>query len=200
MRATIARFEQCDSTDQWPNPDKRGNTKYWINLDFNQGLVPETGGLGVSNDGTYRGQITCKSYQPKTGEIIDVDVVPNDKGTMLRFKRIQQQGVKMAPAAAPKAAYTNGHAPSPSIATQDKPDFMEMMARGEIALEIIADCLKRQFPGTTEAERMTEARATWAIFLIEWCRDNGCQMPSMMQAGLRNYAASDEADTDGVPF
>ena len=207
MLATIVKAEMKESTEQWPNPDAYGNRKYWMTLDFRpHGVVPDFGGLGANDDGTIRGQMGCKSYTPVPGAIIDVDVRPNDRRTVLNFKRLAPaQGVPMN--GQPKA---NGHAAptsngsrslTPVIPEADKATFLEFAARYTVALGVMKDAFAEHFKGLPENEVARLCRDAMGPFVVEWLREHGCQMPNLMDGGIRGYqSAGDEDSTSQVPF
>jgi hypothetical protein len=206
MLATIVKADLKESTEQWPNPDTRGNRKYWMTLDFRpHGVVPDFGGIGSNNDGTTRGQMGFKTYNPVPGAVIDVDVRPNERGTCLNFKRIQAQGVPMN-----GHAQTNGHAApvgvrsqpsSPTAPQMGRVTFLLFLARYGVGLGLMGEVYKEHFPGLTEAERAKLSRDAIGPFVVEWLKGEGCDMPDLMDGGMKAYQAEDgDAQTDSVPF
>jgi hypothetical protein len=65
----------------------------------------------------------------------------------------------------------------------------------------MGEVYKEHFPGLTEAERAKLSRDAIGPFVVEWLKGEGCDMPDLMDGGMKAYQAEDgDAQTDSVPF
>jgi hypothetical protein len=117
------------------------------------------------------------------------------------FKRKQAAGVPMN-----GSSNGNGHAPtsqhsSPVIPAADAATFIEFWARCEVALDLILDTLNRQFPAADVGQKLEASQKLLTTFVIEWKRETGCQMPSIVMGGMKAYDAPAEAGAgEEIPF
>ena len=173
-----------------------------------QGTTPE--GLPADayrEDGSIFGEISYKTKSPAVGQSGDIDCIVRQfpsGDAYVAFKRKQQ-----APGV-PMNGSTNGHAApatvrsqpsSPVIPEADKASYLEFVARYTVGLGLMVDAFREHFKGLTEGELARLARDAMGPFVVAWLREAGCQMPNLMDGGMRGYQAEDEdAQTDSVPF
>jgi hypothetical protein len=174
-----------------------------------QGQAPE--GLPADSyreDGSIFGEISYKTKSPAIGQQGDIDCIIRQfpsGDAYVAFKRKQQPGVPLNGNGA-----ANGHAApvgvrsqpsSPVVPRGDKATFLEFAARYGVGLGLMSEVMKEHFPGLTEADRARLSRDAMGPFVVEWLRDAGCQLPNLMDGGMKAYQAEDgDAQTDSVPF
>ena len=198
MRGTIREFEPWSSTPEYPNPDKFGNTKYWVNVDFGRLAPEETAGWPANafkQDGSIRGSLTCKTFRLEAGKSIDLNVEVARTGKYLRFTRPKQgEGVPMdrQPQQQPLQGVARS-APETALGAHR----MEMdvwLGYGFIAASEGLRWAKEHAP---ERDPLPFAQATMATALIQLAREYGVKVSA--PAGYTAPAVEGEED-GSIPF
>ena len=176
-----------------------------------QGQAPE--GLPADayrEDGSIFGEISYKTKAPAIGQSGDIDCIIRQfpsGDAYVAFKRKQQAGPPMngngsANGYAAPSAAIRSQPSSPTAPQADKATFLEFAARYGVGLGLISEVYKEHFPGLTEAERAKLSRDAMGPFVVEWLRDTGCEMPNLMDGGMKAYQTPEgDAQTgEEIPF